>query len=922
MSISNSEKQHHSRSTSNQPQGSSRILEGSPHHFHSGNSNSRSGNYYGPGNKGTGRELPQEVSSSSSSGSYASEDPARARASGGNANNNNTACNGNEISSRRNSRGPINKRIIAAMEAEVADGGDGAGAGTETDANSNNEGRGAKRRKNDEHYKHVFVDLHQYKTIEAIIQVTADHNELPPRSIAAVWTRLFVLAGAKDYPAKNQSERRDNNNDGQQKLPHDIHDMLDGLIQRTLDGMKEYNTAQLTQTILGIAKVIKNVRQGRGNRATSRGTASHQLLRDGLVGRDGRRKLELFEAICQIVVPRLAEFDPQGYASVSYACAAADVVPSHGGKNIFAHIADNVMRMEDLRDFEPRAISNLTWAYATARCADPRLFDKIAYELIKFRGIECFQPQHVANIVWSYTTARISDVGLFEHMASETCKLESLREYKPQELSNVVWSFAKSKMYFPALFEKVGIEIVRYRDLSTFDPQHVSNIVWAFSTAKIPDMALFDRMAGEVLRRPLKRFMPQNISNISWAFAVSGVDNRVLFDKMASEVLGRNLRSFKPQELANILWSYAKLEIPHPRMFEQIAVEIIQRGLRTFIPQDLSNILYAYAAARLPHQDLFDLMAKEVIERREMGPFAPQHTANIVWSYATAKVPCPRLFVKVADDLVAHNQLMRYSPLNISNVVWAYATAQVSHPALFDGLAGVLASKTGDIEPQVLSNTLWAYATCGHLDPRLFNAVEPRAVSFLAKCTSQEISNIAWAYAVADVDAPRLFDSTFINILHEKLVKINSLNETDLTQLYQWHLWRTVEMNAQGLPQVFHKRCYDSFTGLAPTVSTLQRSVVSGLASIGLRPKEEVVMRHGYSVDAMVEVNGRMVGIEMDGPYHFLGRKPNGSTILKRRQCVNVEGIELACIPYWDWDPKKKDHDRKRSYLRWLLRVG
>ena len=105
-------------------------------------------------------------------------------------------------------------------------------------------------------------------------------------------------------------------------------------------------------------------------------------------------------------------------------------------------------------------------------------------------------------------------------------------------------------------------------------------------------------------------------------------------------------------------------------------------------------------------------------------------------------------------------------------------------------------------------------------------------------------------------------------------------------QLYQWHLWQTKENSNTGLPIELLASSYNVFTSEDPTVSKLQEDVAAQLSSIGLDPQEEVLMDTGYRIDAIVEVNGKIVGVEVDGPSHFIGegRSPTGSTILKRRQ--------------------------------------
>ena len=80
-------------------------------------------------------------------------------------------------------------------------------------------------------------------------------------------------------------------------------------------------------------------------------------------------------------------------------------------------------------------------------------------------------------------------------------------------------------------------------------------------------------------------------------------------------------------------------------------------------------------------------------------------------------------------------------------------------------------------------------------------------------------------------------------------------------------------------------------------------------------------MGSGYRIDALVEVNGKTIGVEVDGPSHFIGRSksPLGSTIMKRRQVQAIDKIELVTVPYWEWDKLGKDQAKKQEYLRKLL---
>ena len=114
---------------------------------------------------------------------------------------------------------------------------------------------------------------------------------------------------------------------------------------------------------------------------------------------------------------------------------------------------------------------------------------------------------------------------------------------------------------------------------------------------------------------------------------------------------------------------------------------------------------------------------------------------------------------------------------------------------------------------------------------------------------------------------------------------------------------------------------YNAFVSQDITQSKLQDDVISQLSSMGLELEEEVLTKSGYRLDALVEVNGKKIGVEVDGPTHFLGRNRTGSTILKHRQITNLDNIPVVSVPYWDWNKFRKDSDKKQQYLRDLLEL-
>ena len=93
--------------------------------------------------------------------------------------------------------------------------------------------------------------------------------------------------------------------------------------------------------------------------------------------------------------------------------------------------------------------------------------------------------------------------------------------------------------------------------------------------------------------------------------------------------------------------------------------------------------------------------------------------------------------------------------------------------------------------------------------------------------------------------------------------------------------------------------------------------MAASLLALGLAPREEVRTPQGYSLDAVVSHGGREVAVEVDGPTHFLGRTPTGTTALKRRQ-LRAAGWALLPVPYWEWNALDSKA-AKQEYLRVAL---
>ena len=392
------------------------------------------------------------------------------------------------------------------------------------------------------------------------------------------------------------------------------------------------------------------------------------------------------------------------------------------------------------------------------------------------------------------------------------------------------------------------------------------------------------------------------------------------------------MSGFNPQALSNIIWAYATAGESHPQLFKQLADHIVAQGdLNGFNSQAFSTILWAYATAGKSHPRLFNKLSDHIVNLGNLSGFDSQSVANILWAYASAGETSPQLFQKFAHHIVAQGDLSEFKPQEISNILWAYATAGESHPTLFTKLADYIVAqgdlnafkpqheaiaRCSEFNPQEVSNIVWACATAGESHPLLFQKLADVAVTRRNDFNPQGVSNLLWAYAVVNVDVPSIFNADSIGVF---LKKENDISLKCFSQLHQWQLWQKELKSGIRLPPSLRKKSREAFLSQLANPSRLQDDVISVLASIGLQPEEEVLTKSGYRMDALVEANGKKIGIEVDGPSHFVGRKPTGSTLLKRRQVNTLDAIEVISVPYWEWDKLGNNVAKKQQYLRFAL---
>ena len=500
-----------------------------------------------------------------------------------------------------------------------------------------------------------------------------------------------------------------------------------------------------------------------------------------------------------------------------------------------------------------------------------------------------------------------------------------LHKFDTRSLSNLIYAYGLAE--YVIKFEDDGSTLfgvfaqAAIPNLDKFNGQDLSNMLWAYANVKVPSFQLFEQAGDSIVAmNNLNEFWPQALSNTVWAYATLDEQHPKLFMKVANHIVRLdNLDQFWPQALANIVWAYATAEESHPKLFKRLADHIVQLdNLRQFNEQNLSNTVWAYATTGEEQPQLFKKMADHIVGLDSLDKFNSQNLSNTIWAFATAGESHPHLFERLADHIIELPNLNGFKPQELSNTVWAFATAGESQPQLFNKLADGAIKRQHEFSPQGIATFLCAHASNGQIDELLLSQIVRSVKANLNKYNAQDLSNIAWAYSVANVDAPSVFNNDFINTC---LKKEDEFKLEALVQLHQWQLWQDEIKSGVSLPLSLKKKCSEAFISQEFSPSKFQDDVVSSLSSMGLQPQEEVLLKSGYRIDAVVEVNGKQIAVEVDGPSHFIGRSREltGSTILKHRQVATRDGMTVVSVPYWEWDKLKKDNKKKEKYLHSLL---
>ncbi|CAE8624875.1 unnamed protein product, partial [Polarella glacialis] len=366
----------------------------------------------------------------------------------------------------------------------------------------------------------------------------------------------------------------------------------------------------------------------------------------------------VFQPIVAEASRKLAEFKPQEFSSLIWACAAGRVDCS----NLVHAFASN--DLSKVKQFKPQELSMTLWSLAKSHCTSLELSEAVAR--IAAAKLQAFSPKNLSNLFWAFATLLHSQDSRSLFAAAASTTMLKLSEFKSQELANCAWAFATHSPDFLDFVKAVSTAAVsRMQD---FKAQGLSNLAWSCSKVRASDADFCGAIAREVHMKICvnnnksnnNNFEPQHLSNLAWAFASCAINDEPLMDSLAREAM-KKLPGFAPQGLSGLAWSCATLVRRDIQLLRALAAEA-PASVRSFKMQELSNTSWAFATLSFCGQlNLFASFSKEIISRldhfhvssasRDTMISMAKQTLAAVWAFNFGGHLEP-LFAKRAHELL------------------------------------------------------------------------------------------------------------------------------------------------------------------------------------------------------------------------------------------------------------------------------
>ncbi|KAJ9507960.1 hypothetical protein QJQ45_021287, partial [Haematococcus lacustris] len=565
-----------------------------------------------------------------------------------------------------------------------------------------------------------------------------------------------------------------------------------------------------------------------------------------------------------------------------------------------------------------------------------------------------FAPKDLANLAWSFATAGRYDSALFDLLCSQA--QASLADFTPRDISNLLWACATCRHPCPALLHTSIPAITTLRH--AFTPQALANTLWAHACLGSHSPALFTPLAQQA-HRLAPRLLPQHLSQIAWAMATAGQAHCAFLEAAISLALQPQL-SWTTGELARFLWALAVMEAGSADVMLHLASQLLNQlqrrleGRGRSTPPATEPGPTAHPPAALPP-----------------GPGLGIDLANAVWALAWSGNYSQPLFQQAAALCSQHPTVLFARPADMASILWPFGFARHYDPPLYCAAAALLAQPPArhGLSLGQQAALLLPLAKLRHLCPSACQQVaaslqaclaqQPGSVRFSTLCSllwslmllgHSDVALLRLAFARVAVLWERQLGLEAVQQLREDeaisrglMPELNQAKKLEaaprhIAQLFHVYLWLKDQADpelvqvADSLPPSLIERACRAWQREAEkdsVVSQGQYRVLQALQDMGFRPHLESMTSDGlFSIDLCLQLEGRQLAIEYNGPWHYSASSPcrlTGSKLLRNaflaRRGYLVSRVALYCEAARRQKRKILAHLQQRPEVHSQLRV-
>jgi hypothetical protein len=376
-----------------------------------------------------------------------------------------------------------------------------------------------------------------------------------------------------------------------------------------------------------------------------------------------------------------------------------------------------------------------------------------------------------------------------------------------------------------------------------------------------------------------------------------------------SPLLSDNLAKLKPQDLSNTAWAFAILGMKHTRFLNAVKYELQERAQ-----------LHLSGNRR-------DVMTR----------FKGQEIANALWALATLNVPSQGLLANMEPYMI--EMAVGGSSSN--------GSGSSKEPQL------TVTNIASSWKRQELANIAWVCAVMGEYPPQLIRLVY---MGLLGVGDRPDPNFLRQAHHDGGIQPSAVMSMTYLQMIMD--LDMGSKNNP-ISFPENWDGDSTSYKSSSGSSS---GDVLDSLFELRLTTSKVQQAVSQGFDRIGFSHVEE----HVIGMDTLAQDHGIQmaanpteilsldianvadkIGIEVDGPGHFISNIDNGSSSMGKVKQINGKleyqfdwdnenqeingpsalklrilhelGWRVINIPFWEWYVMQGDAQKEEEYCRSVL---